>query len=402
MSCLVSFFLQLHFFTLAIMSWKNSKTIAHIDLDTFFVSVERLLNPDLIGKPVIVGGKSSRSVVSSCSYEARTFGVRSAMPMYKALQLCPQAIVSCSGMKWYSYYSQQVTSIIAERAPLFEKASVDEHYLDLTGMDPFFGCRKWMHELRETIIRETGLPISFGLSATRMVSKIASDMAKPNGELEVLPADTQPFLAAIPIEKMPGIGPKSKQHFYTLGIKTIGDLAFLSQENVIQHFGKTGIYLWKKANGIDNSHVIPHHEQKSMSSETTFETDVKDAAQLESVLFRMVERLAYSLRKQKKLTSCITIKFRFPNFETRTVQQQVSYTSFDHELFPQVQILFRKNYPRSQPIRLIGLRFSSLVPGNPMIDLFENTEKQSNLYQAVDLLRQRFGNKSVVRAGGVS
>jgi len=222
----------------------DNRHIVHLDLDTFFVSVERLMRPELAGKPVIIGGASDRSVVSSCSYEARRFGVHSAMPVKMARVLCRDAVLIRGDMECYSKYSHMVTDIIAERAPVYEKASIDEHYIDVTGMDRFFGTLQWSLELRQTIIRNTGLPISFGLSVNKTVSKIATGEAKPNGELEVLQPAVQTFLNPLPVGKIPMIGEKTCHLLRSMGIITINTLRLVPPEMMERVMGKNGIVIW--------------------------------------------------------------------------------------------------------------------------------------------------------------
>ena len=376
------------------------RTVLHLDLDTFFVSVERLINPALERRPVIVGGMGDRGVVSTCSYEARRFGVHSAQPMRLARQLCPQAVFIGGDMELYSRYSRLVTAIIADRAPVFEKTSIDEHYIDITGMDRFFGCYKWAHELRETIMKESGLPISFGLSENKTISKIATDEAKPNGELQVLHPQVHAFLDPLSIGKIPMVGAKTYQLLRSMGIATIGDFRQMPDVVVSQALGKNGIEIWKKANGIDTTPVQPYEEQKSLSKEHTFENDTIDIVLLKSVLARMVERLAFEMRAQTKLTGCVTVKIRYSNFDTHTMQRQIQYTSFDHLLLNTVYDIFDKLYDRRRLIRLIGVRFSSLVGGTQQLDLFDDTAEMTNLYGALDKIRKRFGKNAVFRAIG--
>jgi len=376
-------------------------TILHMDLDTFFVAVERLTNSKLIGRPVIVGGFSDRSVVAGCSYEARRYGVHSAMPMKMARILCPDAIVIRGDMEAYTRYSDMVTSIIAERAPVYEKASIDEHYLDITGMDRFFGCMKWARELRQTIISETGLPISLGLSVNKTVCKIATGQAKPNGEMEVPYDQIVTFLAPLSISKIPGIGDKTYRLLRSMGIATIDTLSRIPPEMVEKVLGQNGLVIWKKANGIDPTPVIPYSERKSISTETTFDQDTIDILMINDLLVKMVEKIAFSLRKKQKLTSCVTVKIRYSNFDTHTMQMRIPYTSFDHILIPVTKELFRKVYQRRMLIRLIGVRFSHLITGTQQIDLFDDTPELINLYQAVDRMRLRYGREKLIRAVGL-
>lgn len=375
----------------------EGRTIVHLDMDTFFVSAERLYNSKLEGKPVIIGGMGDRGVVAACSYEARRFGVHSAMPMRMARMLCPEAIFIRGDMELYSRLSRMVTQIIAEKAPLFEKASIDEHYLDLTGMDRFFGCYKWAHELREIIIKNTGLPISLGLSVNKTVAKIATGVAKPNGEKEVPPPEVRPFLAPLPISKIPGIGEKTHQTLRSMGIATIETLSQIPPDMMERLLGKNGLVLWRRANGIDPTPIIPYSEEKSMSHETTFDQDTTDVQSLHDTLFRMTERLAFDLRRKQKLTGCITVKIRYANFDTHTLQKQIPYTSLDHELFPVVKTLFEKLYQRRMLIRLVGVKFSHLVNGVHQLDLFDPSPRLIELYKTMDRIRLRYGPKAIRR-----
>jgi DNA polymerase IV len=379
-----------------------NRTVAHFDLDTFFVSVERLMNSSLQGKPVIIGGMSDRGVVASCSYEARSCGVHAAMPMKMAKQMCSDGIYIRGDMETYSKHSRIVTDIIADSAPVYEKASIDEHYLDITGMDRFFGSLKWTHELRQRIIRETGLPISFGLSINKTVSKIATGIAKPNGEKEVSEPEVHNFLAPLSIQKIPMLGPKTYQLLRSMGVLTIRTLSEIPPEMMEQVLGKNGIIIWKKANGIDPTPVEPYWEQKSISSERTYEQDTTDVQDLNRKLITMVEKIAFELRKQEKLTSCVTVKIRYANFDTHTLQKRIPYTSFDHVLIPIAQELFKRLYTRRMLVRLIGVRFSEIVHGTQQLNLFEDTPEQVNLYLAMDKLRLRFGSDAVKRAIGIN
>jgi DNA polymerase-4 len=375
-----------------------NRNIVHLDLDTFFVSVERLINPALIGKPVVIGGTSDRGVVASCSYEARKFGVNSAMPMKMARMLCRDAVVVRGDMELYSKYSHTVTEIIAEKAPLYEKASIDEHYIDVTGMDRFFGSLKWAHELRQRIIDHTGLPISLGLSVNKTVSKIATGEAKPNGELQVPEAVVKPFLSPLSIRKIPGIGEKTYPLLRSMGVSNIETLSRIPVEMLERVMGKNGIVLWERANGIDRTPVYPYHEAKSVSTETTFEEDSIDIVRMKEILVKMTEKIAFELRDKQKLTACITVKIRYSNFDTHTLQKQVPYTAFDHQLIPVAKDLFDRLYQRRMLIRLIGVRFSSLISGNPQLNMFEDSTEMINLYQTLDRIRRKYGVK-IVRRG---
>ena len=376
-------------------------TISHLDLDTFFVSVERLMDSRLNGRPVLIGGVTDRGVVASCSYEARSFGVHSAMPMRMARELCPEAVVIRGNSANYTKYSQLVTEIIRDRVPVFEKTSIDEFYVDLTGMDKFFGCLKLASELRHTITRESGLPISFGLAANKTVSKIATGLAKPNNELHVPHGTEKPFLAPLSVRKIPMVGAKTYQTLRNLGVKKIKTVQEMPQDMMGRVLGKHGEVIWKKANGIDRSPVIPYTERKSISTERTFDRDTTDVEKLRGILVAMAENLAFQLRRGEKLTACITVKMRYSDFDTRTMQVRVPYTSADHMIIPRVKELFEKLYSRRLLVRLIGVRFSHLVNGGHQINIFDDTEEMINLYQAMDKMRDRYGDRAVIRASGM-
>ncbi len=377
------------------------RSIVHMDLDTFFVSCERLLDSRLNGKPILIGGVSDRGVVASCSYEARVFGVHSAMPMRMAKQLCPEAIVLRGDSGIYTKYSKLVTDLVKEAVPIYEKTSIDEFYIDLTGMDQFFGCHQLASELRHRIIRETGLPISFGLSVNKTVSKIATGEAKPNNEIKIDKGLERPFLSPLSVKKIPMVGEVTYRSLCDLGIKKIQTVQEMPVDMLARVFGKSGVSIWKKANGIDNSPVVQYRERKSISTERTFDKDTTDTRKLESILVAMAENLIYQLRRGNKLTSCITFKIRYSDFQTYTVQKRISYSSSDHKIIPVVKELYKKLYERRMLVRLIGVKFSHLVEGGFQIDLFDDDEKILNLYQAMDKMRERYGDRAVIRAVGM-
>lgn len=378
-----------------------NRAIVHMDLDTFFVSCVKLKNPQLEGIPLIVGG-GDRGVVASCSYEARRFGVRSAMPIKMALQLCPQAKVIKGDMELFSNLSNTVTEIIEEKAPIVEKASIDEFYLDITGMDKFHGCYKWTNELSQKITKETGLPISFALSVNKTVSKIATGEGKPKGNLEIVQNNVQSFLNPLSIRKIPGIGEQNFKSLSQLGIRNIENLSGMPQVYMQGLFGKIGLELWKKANGIDNTPVQPYVERKSISTEHTFLQDTIDLVRIKSLLISMIERLAYQLRQEQWLPSVVVVKIRYANFDTEPKQMKIPYTSCDHILIKYVLELFDKLYNRRMRIRLIGVRFSGLARGTYQINMFEDTVEMMALYQAMDKIRNRFGATAVSRCAGTN
>lgn len=377
------------------------RSIVHIDMNTFFVSCERLTNSELNGIPLIIGG-GERGVVASCSYEARRFGVRSAMPIHMAMKLCPQAKIMKGDMELYSRLSHDITEIIQEKAPVVEKASIDEFYLDITGMDKFHGSYKWTNELSQTIIKETGLPLTFALSINKTVSKIGTGEGKQKQNLEIPEHLVQQFLNPLSVQKIPMVGDKTFQLLSRIGVRTIETLSNMPCEVLQQMIGKNGSELWKKANGIDHNPVEPYTERKSISTEHTFSQDTIDIPKLKRVILGMVEKLAFQLRSEEWLTSTVTVKIRYANFDTETKQCRVQYTSADHILTQTVTDLFEKLYQRRMRLRLIGVRFSGLVRGTYQIDLFQDTEEMLALYQAMDKMKSRYGFDAVMRCAGAS
>lgn len=374
------------------------RSIAHMDMDTFFVSCERLQDSRLNGKPILVGGSNNRGVVAACSYEARKFGVHSAMPMKLARQLCPEAIVLRGDMSAYTKYSSMITDVVRDSVPIYEKTSIDEFYLDLTGADKFFGSYKMVSELRDRIISETGLPISFGLSTNKTVSKIATGEAKPNNKIRIEKGNEKTFLAPLSVKKIPMVGKKTYHTLCNLGVKKIQTLQEVPVEMLENVFGKSGRVMWNKANGIDNTPVVQYSERKSISKERTFDIDTTDVRHLKSVIGTMTESLLFKLRSKQKLTSCITIKIRYSDFSTQTLQRRISFSSLDHDILPIAKALFDKVYNKRLLVRLIGVKFSHLVEGGYQINIFDDNEKVISLYQALDKIKNRYGEKSVVRA----
>lgn len=373
----------------------------HMDLDTFFVSCERLLDSRLNGKPVLIGGTTDRGVVAACSYEARKFGVHSAMPMKLARELCPEAIIIRGNTATYTSKSNEVTEIIKEHVPLYEKTSIDEFYADLSGLDRFFSSLKLAQEIRHKIIKDTGLPISFGLSENKTVSKIATNEAKPSNELKIEYGQEKPFLAPLSVRKIPMVGDKTHQTLLQLGIRKIQTIQEMPIELLQTVLGKNGRMIWSKANGIDRSPVIPYSERKSISTERTFDRDTTDITKLKSILLAMAENLAFQLRRGQKLTSCVTVKIRYSDFNTYTLQSAIPYTSADHLLIRKVLELFDKAYDKRLLVRLIGVRYSGLVGGSYQIDLFDDAEEIISLYQAMDKIRDKYGDRVVMRAAGI-
>ncbi|UZO81348.1 DNA polymerase IV [Aquimarina sp. ERC-38] len=372
--------------------------ILHFDLDTFFVSCERLMNSELVNKPVLVGGTGDRGVVAACSYETRPFGVHSGMSMRIAQQLCPEAVFVKGNSMSYMRYSEMVTQIIREAVPALERASVDEFYADLTGMDRFFGTYKFAKELRTKIIKETGLPISFGLSQNKTVSKVATGEAKPNNQIKIDEGFEKKFLAPLAIRKIPMVGKASAEILRNLGIHEVRLLQQMPVEMVESVLGKNGRTIWERANGIDNRPIVLFNDRKSISTERTYNLDTIDVVKLQATLIAMGEHLAYNLRRENKLTSCVAVKIRYSNFDTETKQVRIPYTSADHIILPKLQDLFAKLYNRRLLVRLIGIRFSNIVGGNYQINMFDDSTSKLNLYNALDTIKNRYGASAVIRA----
>ncbi len=373
------------------------RIIAHFDLDSFFVSVEILNDPLLKGKPVIVGGRE-RGVVAACSYEARKFGIHSAMPSVKARQLCPDAIFLKGNRTDYSRYSRWVTQIIASKAPLFEKASIDEFYIDLTGMDKFFNPLQWTIDLRKQIMDETKLPISFGLAANKMLAKMATNQAKPNGYLQIPFGMEKEFLAPLEVSAIPGVGEHTHLVLQAMGLETIGQIAASTPAELEEKLGKWGADLWQKSQGIHHGQVAPYHEAKSVSSENTFDEYTTDLDFFYGELVRLTEKICYELRQDEKVAGCVAVKIRYPDFETTSRQTTIPYTNADDEIIPVVKYLFQQLYKKGKPIRLLGVKLSEFTNFAIQISLFTDAEKKSGLYKAIDDVKNRYGKAAVKRA----
>lgn len=377
------------------------KNILHLDLDTFFVSCERLIDSRLKNRPLLVGGTGDRGIVAACSYETRLFGVHSGMSMKVAKRLCPEAVTIRGNTSIYSKYSQIVTEIVKEKVPLFEKASIDEFYADLTGMDTFFGSYKYASELRQRIIKESGLPISFGLSGNKIVSKVATGEAKPDNQLLINEGFEKEFMAPLSIRKIPSVGEKTYQILRNLGVEKVKVIQEMPVEMLVSVLGLNGRTIWKRANGIDNPPLIPFHERKSISTERTFNKDTIDMKKLSETIFAMAENLAYQLRKGDKLASVIVVKIRYSDFNTYTKQVKIPYTSADHIIIPAVVTLFKKLYQRRLLIRLVGVKITDIVSGNYQINLFDDSEQMINLYNAMDTIRNKYGELIITRAASM-
>ena len=382
------------------MSLPAQRIIAHFDLDAFFVSVECINDPSLKGKPLIVGGHNERGVVAACSYEARKFGIHSAMPMKTAMRLCPNATVVSGTRGEYSKFSRWVTEIIASKAPLFEKASIDEFYLDLSGMDKYFQPYQWTIDLRQQIMNETKLPISFALASNKLIAKIATNEAKPNGYMQVPHGMEQEFLAPLKVNKIPGVGGQTYAALLELGINTVRDLAEKPIAFLERHFGKYGTELWSKSHGLHDGEVVSYHEAKSISTENTFDENLADDEVLLNELVQQTEKIAFELRQENKMAGCIAIKIRYPNFETTSRQTTIPYTCYDDELISQAKDLFSKLYRKGEAVRLLGVRLSELTNEAVQTNLFNDVSRKTDLYKAIDGVRHKFGRASITRATG--
>lgn len=376
--------------------------IAHLDMDNFFVSVERLRNSKLNGKPILIGGSNDRGIVASCSPEARKFGVHSAMPMRVALRLCKHATVLRADFEEYSKRSKLITEIIKTKVPLFEKASLDEFYIDISGMDKFFGCKKFTDELKLTVFKESGLTSSYGLGSNKLISKVAANQFKPNAQMEIPFGEEKSFLAPLSVTKIPGVGKEISFRLIKMGVETIKSLSEIPVEMLENLLGKNGAELWKRANGIDESPVIPYKEQKAISTEQTFQQDTIDMIFLNAALVKMTEQIGFELRSQNKLTGCIILKLRYSDHDTHTIQKTIPYANADHILIDTAKELFKKLFTRRLLIRLLGIRFTNLVTGTYQINLFKDKQESIKLYQSIDSIKKRFGEKFVTRAGALT
>lgn len=376
------------------------RAIVHMDLDAFFVSVERRKDRRLYGKPLIIGGTGDRGVVSSCSYEARRFGVHSGMPMRLARRVCPHGIAIKGDFEAYEQCSQEVTEIVREESPLFEKSSIDEFYIDLTGMERFHGSYRWAQALRERIIRETALPLSMGLSVNKLVSKVVTNQVKPNGQHQLPGQEVAPYLAPLHVRAIPMIGEKTSRSLSYLGIRQVATLREIPLPVLERVFGKQGTFLYRSARGEDDRPVMPYTERKSLSTERTFSQDTIDRVYLRSMLVHMTEQLAFRLRQTRKLTTCVSVKLRYANFETVSKQARIAYSNTDELLIEKALQLFDKLYQKRLLVRLVGVRFSQLVPGGQQIQLFRHMPRQADLYDALDAIRQKYGEAAVGKASG--
>jgi len=371
-----------------------TRAVAHIDMDAFFASCEVLANSKLAGMPVIIGG-GERGFVMSCTTEARYFGVRPGMALKMAKWKCPDAKLIQGDMEYYSKISKTVTQIIEEKAPIVEKAAIDQFYLDLTGMDKFYGTFQFTDNLMKSIKNETGLQASFALSTNKTVAKIGSGESKPIGRLQITEAMVQPFLNPLPVRRIPLIGFETASLLNRVGIRDIGTLASRPVIMLEKQFGKTGRALWKKANGIDEAPVVPFKEQTFISREQVFEDDTIDVVMIRVLLSAMVEELAHELRTETWLAGTVVVKIKYSDMDTVTKQESISYTSANDTINAVVKNLFSKLYTRRVRIRMIGVTLCKLVRGTYQMNIFEDTEKKLKLYLAMDKMKVKHGSNAV-------
>jgi DNA polymerase IV len=370
------------------------RTIFHLDLDAFFVSVERILDPSLIGKPVIVGGDpKGRGVVAACSYEARKFGLHSAMPIRRAFSLCPLGIYLHGNFKEYSRYSKIVKNILSEYAPVIQQASVDEYYMDFTGTEKIYGnFFEFAKKLQKIVLDETKLPCSIGIGKNKTLAKIGSDCMKPMGVTYIQPGFERKFLAPMPIETIPGIGKKTTIELNRKGFYKIGDIAEAPLESFTKAFGKMGMDIWYKANGEGEESLILDSEPKSISKENTFMEDVTNPAIIKDQLFDMAGRVCQNLRDIEMKAMTVKLKLRYTDFSTLTRSKSIHPTDDDKIIFETVWDLFNKAYTRKVAIRLIGVGVSKFIKLPNQGSLFnDDEEKRKKILEAVNSIRQKHG-----------
>ena len=387
------------------------KTIFHVDMDAFFVSVEELYDPSLAGKPVVVGGKpDERGVVSAASYAARKYGVHSAMPLRTAYKLCPQAIFVDGHPDRYRDYSHRVYDVLHSFSPVVEMASIDEAYLDMTGTERLYGPPlRAAHLLHERMKQATRLNCSVGIATSRLVAKVSSDQAKPNGVLWVMPGQEAAFLAPLDVRKIPGVGKVTEQNLHTLGIRKVGDLARLDAGFLERRFGKWGLALTGKARGLDaggwfDSEIGAEEAPKSVSHEHTFSEDTADADVLESTLAHLSEMVGRRLRENGLHARTVQLKLRYSDFSTITRAHSVERpTQLDTELLEEARLLFRRNWKPGRTVRLLGVHASGFDAGSDQLDLLgeDRHERWTQALAAADRLRDKFGESAVSLAAGL-
>lgn len=374
------------------------KIIWHLDLDAFFISVERVLDPKLEGKPVIVGGDpTGRGVVAACSYEAREYGLHSAMPIKTAYKLCPHGIYLHGHHKEYVHFSKAVKQILKQYAPFIEQASIDEFYMDFSGCQDIYGSLfMFASKIQKEIKDKLGLPCSIGIGANKTIAKIASDCMKPCGVTYVQPTMEKEFLAPMPIETIPGIGKVTQRSLNAKGFYTIGDIANTSSDYFTAAFGKYGLYLWEKANGKGEEYLTRPEERKSISHATTFEEDIVGKKELEKIYFELTSKVCQTLRNNNWQASTVGIKLRYSDFLTLTREKTIHPTDDDKEVYDNVINLFRKCYTRRVGVRLVGVRLTKFNEFVEQEFLF-NDEKiiRKRMLRAVQKIRDKYGFKAI-------
>lgn len=381
----------------------HQRWIILVDLDAFFASVEELLHPDLKGKPIIVGGDPRyRGVVSSASYAARAYGVRSAMPMSQALRLCPQAAVISPRHGKYGDYSRAVMDILNQITPVVEQVSIDEAYLDVTGCEALWGPIEEIGALiQRRVMEEQHLSVSLGIASSKLVAKIACEVGKPRGLVIVRPGEERAFLAPLPIDRLLGVGKVTAARLRSLGIETIGDLAAWDEDHLAQLLGDGARWLHDAARGIDRSEIHTEHEQRSISQERTFARDVGDSDTIHHMVRRMSEEVAAQLRHRGMVAQTVRIKLRYPDFTTLTRQATLDQpTDQEQVIQDQAQCLLKANWREGQLLRLVGVAVSGLIEGGGyQLDLFDHADQRRiRLNHTVDSIRDRYGREAIMRA----
>lgn len=375
------------------------KTIFHLDLDAFFVSVERLFDPSLIGKPVILGGdpKTGRGIVTTCSYEARAYGLHSSMPIKTAYRLCPNGLYIRGHHKEYSKYSKAVREILEAYAPVIQQCSIDEYSMDFTGCERIYGSLfMFASKIQKEISDKLGLPSSIGIGSNKTIAKIASDFNKPNGITYVMHGMEKEFLAPMPVETIPGIGKVAKKTLNSRGFYKLEQLSNLSPETLHRIFGKYGEYLWRKSNGLGSDEYHFDHLRKSISHETTFHHDGSNTEVLEKILFELTESVCQNLRNKNWLASTVCVKVRYSNFKTITRDKTIIATDDDKEVYQTVLQLFRRCYTPRAEVRLLGVRLNNFTYIAEQADLFEDINKsRKEMFEAVKRIRDKYGYKSI-------
>jgi len=374
--------------------------ILHCDLDAFYASVEQVLDPAIAGKPVIVGGDPRRrGVVAAASYEARKFGVHSAMPLATAVRLCPHGVYIPPRFDVYRDYSQQVFDIYRRYTPLVEPLSLDEAFLDLAGTERALGpAREIAQRIRDEVKAETQLDLSIGIATSKVVAKIASDLRKPRSFVEVLPGQEAEFLAPLPLRRLPGLGPSTEERLKPLGLQTIGELAAIPVEELMRRFGKHGVQLWEFARGIDRRPVVVPGDPKSISRETTFDHDLSEQAEIEAVLRQLAQHAAKNMRDNGLRCRTVNLKLRYANFETLSRSHTLpAPTAVEDDLLRETVLLFRRAWDRSRKVRLVGAGLSNFEqPEQQQLSLFdEPPSKQASVTASLDKIRDRYGWKAL-------